>query len=169
MQLAKDGPNIKYMVAAGVVFGNQYAYFDIDRAFDAVYLADLARKVALVGGRVRGSKMKVDIELCAGHIISIEHVRQVNQAQALKGIDAHVDYLNIGVVAPGCHDSFNGPLGLTFNCKYGRGAKFEWSITKEESFRVPSLDTPSGLFSRQFNCIDDVEFDGKMTVGGAMR
>ena len=77
------------------------------------------------------------------------------------------NYQDVEIVAPGCHDAYDGALGQTYKCKYADGEPFVWSHEQEESFRLPTLFTPSGSYSVEAAC--DAEPAGSSLSGTSAR
>jgi hypothetical protein len=67
---------------------------------------------------------------------------------------------------PGCHNSYGGLLGQTYQCKYAK-EKFNWSRDREEEFRIATLDTPSGSYSPTVSCANEDEYRGKPMSGAS--
>jgi hypothetical protein len=93
--------------------------------------------------------------LCSQHTISF----------ATRHSDG-INFLNLEVSVPGCHDAYGGLLGQTYQCKYAH-EKFEWSREREEAFRVATLTTASGMYSPLAECAHEDEYRGEAIRGGS--
>jgi hypothetical protein len=138
MQLAKRGPKLRFMTAMTVLYrGKSFTItpwtVKAKRAELIKHFESLGSKISIKDDRV------ITIELCAAHTISfaIHHAGRENN---LNG------YLNFRMEVPGCHDSYGGLLGQTYQCKYAT-EKFEWSRDREDDFRIATLDTASGSYT----------------------
>jgi hypothetical protein len=127
MQLAKRGPKLRFMTAMTVLYrGKSFTItpwtVKAKRAELIKHFESLGSKISIKDDRV------ITIELCAAHTISfaIDHAGRENN---LNG------YLNFRADVPGCHDSYGGLLGQTYQCKYAK-EKFNWSRDREEDFRI---------------------------------
>ncbi len=89
---------------------------------------ELVKHFAALGANVTIDGWVITIDLCAQHQL------------VFKG--SKINFLDVEVRVPGCHNSYGGLLGQTYQCKYATD-KFEWSRDKEES----TLETPSGSYT----------------------
>jgi hypothetical protein len=158
MQLAKRGPKLRFMTAMTVLFrGKSFTItpwtVKAKRAELIKHFESLGSKISIKDDRV------ITIELCAAHTISftIDHAGRENN---LNG------YLNFRADVPGCHDSYGGLLGQTYQCKYGK-EKFNWSRDREEDFRIAKLETPSGSYSPTVSCAHEDEYLGGPMSGAS--
>jgi hypothetical protein len=148
MQLAHRGPELRFMTAMAVLHrGKSFIITpNTAKAKSAELIAhfgSLGSKVSIEDDRV------ITIELCAAHTISFE-------AQH----DKTMSYLNFEMHVPGCHDSYGGLLGQTYQCKYAK-EPFKWSREHEKVFRVATLKTPSGSYSPIAECAHEDDYRGK--------
>jgi hypothetical protein len=158
MQLAKRGPKLRFMTAMTVLYrGKSFTItpwtVKAKRAELIKHFESLGSKISIKDDRV------ITIELCAAHTISfaIDHAGRENN---LNG------YLNFRADVPGCHDSYGGLLGQTYQCKYAN-EKFNWSRDREEDFRIATLETPSGSYSPTVSCANEDEYLGGPMSGAS--
>jgi hypothetical protein len=151
MQLAKRGPTLRFMTAMSVLYRGKS--FTI-----TPWTATKAKRTELIAHfESLGSKVSIKdnhhitIELCAAHTISFASFHHK---------DGAVDFLNFRVEVPGCHDSYGGLLGQTYQCKYAT-EKFKWSREHEQAFRIATLNTASGSYSPAAECAHEDEYHGK--------
>jgi hypothetical protein len=168
MQLSDDdGPSTRYMTNVGLMFREEDFFFDTDEMQES-FRDDLQKRLERAGGKLLSwSSWQVKIELCPQQIVTI------SQMHSTKPWLSHADgspwfYLDVNITVPGCHDSFDGALGRTYNCKYFTGQEeFKWSHEQEEKFRVPTLLTMTGAFQADAPC--DAEYDGSTPPAAAKR
>jgi len=166
MHLKTDGPESRFMTEIGVTFRNVTMRFDVFIHPDD-FVANLNKQLQLVGGRASGPSWAVMLELCSGHTVTISQMRTVEPWLAHAN-GSPFYYLDVGIVAPGCHDLYDGALGQTYKCKYATGKeKFVWSSAQEESFRIPTLFTLSGSFNPTSSCHDMKTFKGQLPMSGS--
>jgi hypothetical protein len=154
MQLAKRGPKLRFMTAMTVLYrGKSFTItpwtIKAKRAELIKHFESLGSKISIKDDRV------ITIELCPAHTISF----------ATLHIERDV-YLNFRADVPGCHNSYGGLLGQTYQCKYAK-EKFNWSRDREEEFRIATLDTPSGSYSPTVSCANEDEYSGKPMSGAS--
>jgi hypothetical protein len=154
MQLAKRGPKLRFMTTMTVLYrGKSFTItpwtVKAKRAELIKHFESLGSKVSIKDDRV------ITIELCAAHTISFATL--------------HIErdtYLNFRADVPGCHDSYGGLLGQTYQCKYAK-EKFNWSRDREEDFRIAKLETPSGSYSPTVSCANEDEYRGGPMSGAS--
>lgn len=156
MQLAATGPANRFMTRVGVVLGGEAVTITPQLRHNA---AALSKFFEAHGANVSFSGSALTATLCNDHVLTIE---------ARYAPWAKLNFLNVAVSVPGCHDAYGGALGQTYRCEYVSGAKpFVWSRALEESFRVKSLATPSGTYSPTADCAHEDEFQGAPFTGGS--
>lgn len=107
------------------------------------------------------------LDLCPEHTVIItERVPSTAQVETL-GLKTSKHYYDVEVEVPGCHDDFSGLMGQLYQCRYARGEKFTWDASMEEQFRVATLATTSGQFSRKHSCLDKHQFGATPLVAQA--
>jgi hypothetical protein len=155
----QDGPGTRFMTEVGLLFRNQSFSFEV-KTMSGAFHNDLKERLAQVGGKlISWSSWEVKMELCAGQFITIKQMHTVDSWLA------HADgtpwyYLDVDIVLPGCHDSYDGALGQTYKCKYvHEEEEFVWSHVQEESFQIPDLFTATGSFQVDAPCFDTKKDD----------
>ena len=150
MRIAGDGPKPHFMTEVGVLFRGESFLFTVV-TMDEAFGDNLRSKLGRVGGKLlRFRPWEVTLGLCPGHRITIRQMHTTEAERQLWHADGRpFYYLDVEVVVPGCHDAYDGALGQTYQCKYaGADAEaFAWSHEQEETFRLPTLFTPSGSYS----------------------
>lgn len=138
-RLAADGPSNHFMIEIGVQFRNLTLTFSTI-AHGPKFVTGLDRQLHLLGGRARAlSSTSIQLELCSTHTVTI-HQRRTNRPELAHADGGAFFFVNVDIVTPGCHDSFDGALGQTYKCKYLTGKeRFVFSRAQEEQFRIPSL------------------------------
>jgi hypothetical protein len=156
MQLAKRGHKMRFMTAMTVLYrGKSFTitpWTAKGRKHD-----EMITHFESLGSKISIKQSLITIELCAGHTISFATHHNVR---------SKLNYLNFEMQVPGCHDSYGGLLGQTYQCKYAT-EKFKWSRDHEEDFRIATLDTPSGSYSSNVECAHEDEYHGKPMSGGS--
>jgi hypothetical protein len=148
MQLADRGPEMRFMTSMAVLY--QGKSFVIKPWTLKGKRAELIAHFEALGAKVNidAPNWTFTIELCAQHSISF----------ATRHSDG-INFLNLEVSVPGCHDAYGGLLGQTYQCKYAH-EKFEWSREREEAFRVATLETASDMYSPLATCAHEDEYRG---------
>jgi hypothetical protein len=155
MQLANRGPEMRFMTSMAVLYKG--------KSFIITPWTVKANSAKLIAHfEALGAKVNIDtpnwiitIELCAQHTISFATRHSDN-----------INFLNLEVRVPGCHNAYGGLLGQTYQCKYAR-EKFEWAREREEAFRVATLETASGMYSPLATCAHEDEYRGEAIRGGS--
>jgi hypothetical protein len=150
-----DGPGTRFMTEVGLMFRNQSFFFN-EADMSLAFLDDLDKRLGQVGGRLLSREYwQVKMELCPNVLVI------VSQMHTTEPWFAHADgtpwyYVDVEVVLADCHDSYDGPLGQTYKCKYVQGEEeFVWSHEQEESFRIPDLFTSTwGSFQVDAPCFE---------------
>jgi ELWxxDGT repeat protein len=153
MQLATRGPELRFMTAMAVLYRG--TSFIITPNTAKTKSAELIAHFEALGSKISISNERITIELCAAHTISFE-------AQH----DKTMSYLNFEMQVPGCHNSYGGLLGQTYQCKYAT-EKFKWAREREKAFRLATLNTASGSYSPTVECANEDEYVGKPMRGGS--
>jgi hypothetical protein len=155
MQLADRGPEMRFMTSMAVLY--QGKSFVITPWTVKTNSADLVAHFEALGAKVNIDTPNwiITIELCAQHTISFATRHSDN-----------INFLNLEVRVPGCHNAYGGLLGQTYQCKYAR-EKFEWSREREEAFRVATLTTASAMYSPIATCAHEDEYRGEAIRGGS--
>lgn len=153
MQLLAHGPKNHFMTRIGVLFRRQTMLITTAH-FTPALVANFNRQLAEEGGHAMLSgKFKIRLELCPGHIVLVSQMHSAQRWLARLNNGHSINYLNVELIVPGCHDSFGGVLGQTYKCKFEFGMeKFAFDRSTEESFRIPTLFTPTGQFSSDAKC-----------------
>jgi hypothetical protein len=155
MQLADRGPEMRFMTSMAVLY--QGKSFVITPWTVKTNSAELIAHFETLGAKVSIDTPNwiITIELCAHHTIvfSTRH-------------SANINFLNLEVRVPGCHNAYGGLLGQTYQCKYA-SEKFEWSREHEEAFRVATLETASDTYSPLALCAHEDEYRGAAIRGGS--
>jgi hypothetical protein len=154
MQLADRGPELRFMTSMAVIY--QGKSFIITPWTVKTSSAELIAHFEALGAKVSidTNDWIITIELCAQHTIEFatRHSGDIN-------------FLNLEMRVPGCHDAYGGLLGQTYQCKYAT-EKFEWSREREEAFRVATLETSSGSYSATASCAHEDEYRGDIVLSG---
>lgn len=153
MRLHARGPMRRFMTHIGVMFRHETMLFSAGR-FTPALIANLNRKLESEGGSASlHGNFRIRLELCPGHVVLLTQMHTA-QAWIAELNNGHaINYLNVELIVPGCHDSFDGALGQTYKCMWEFGKqKFEFDRSTEESFRIPTLFTPTGRFSTDAKC-----------------
>ncbi len=146
MHLAGDGPGTHFMTEIGLLFKGEEFLFGVPTMGEE-FRADLEARLARVGGALlEWHPWFARIALCPGHTVSITQAHTVDP-WLMHADGSAYNYYDVEIVAPGCHDAYDGALGQTYKCKYADGEPFVWSHEEEESFRLSTLFTPSGSYS----------------------
>jgi hypothetical protein len=154
MQVAQFGPELRYMTRMSVLYRGKSISFGPM----AVKLRkdELVKHFAALGANVTIDGWLMTIDLCARHQLVFKSMH------ALDG--SKINFLDVEVRVPGCHNSYGGLLGQTYQCKYATD-QFQWSRDKEESFELPTLETPSGSYTSVADCAHEDEYDGEPIHG----
>lgn len=64
---------------------------------------------------------------------------------------ANINYINLGLRVPGCHDALSGLIGQTYKCKYAV-ENFDWSVEVIEKFLIESGDAENNIYSPAAHC-----------------
>jgi hypothetical protein len=154
MQLATRGPELRFMTAMAVLYrGTSFTITPWTATKEK--RAELITHFESLGSKISIKNWRITIELCAEHTISIESHHNNTMS-----------YLNFEMQVPGCHDSYGGLLGQTYQCKYAK-EKFKWSREHEKAFRIATLSTASGSYSPTGECAHEDEYHGKSMHGGS--
>jgi hypothetical protein len=163
IRIAGDGPKPHFMTEAGVLFRNEFFLFTVVTMDDA-FRDDIQAWVERVGGKLLTFQpWEVTLELCPGHLVTITQKHTTEAERELWHADGRpFYYLDVEVVVPGCHDTYDDVLGQTYQCKYVQdGAAFEWSGEKEEGFRLPAgLMGVSKNFAVDAPCVGTPDEEG---------
>jgi len=109
----------------------------------------------LLGAKVAVNDWQLRVWPCNDHEIVVK-----SKHTYAKYNGTAINYLDVEVRVPGCHDAYSGLLGQTYQCKYATN-KFEWSRDKEEAFRLPTINTPSGPYTGESaDCMHEDEYRG---------
>jgi hypothetical protein len=156
MQVAQFGPELRYMTRMSVLYHGKSISFD--------GWALLTRKAELIKHfESLNATIKIDgwvmtIDLCPNHQLKFVAMHSTDGSK--------INFLDIEVRVPGCHNAYGGLLGQTYQCKY-LTERFDWSRDMEESFRVPTLETPSGSYSPAAQCAHEDDYQGAPVRGTA--
>lgn len=166
MHLAGDGPGTHFMTEIGLLFKGEEFLFG-KTTMGEEFRADLEARLTRVGGTLlEWHPWFARVALCPGHTVSIMQMHMISSSLVRADGSAY-NYQDVEIVAPGCHDAYDGALGQTYKCKYADGEPFVWSHEQEESFRLPTLFTPSGSYSVEAAC--DAEPAGSSLSGASAR
>ena len=155
MHLVGDGPGTHFMTQIGLLFKGEEFLFGESTMTEA-FRADLENRLTRVGGALLDwSSYRAKLALCPGYTVSFSQMHTTDPS-LMRADGSPYNYYDVEIVAPDCHDAYDGALGQTYKCKYGRGQeKFVWSRTQEESFRIPTLFTPTGAFAVDSPCHEE--------------
>ena len=158
MQVAQFGPELRYMTQMSVLYRGTSIAMD---AWSVVKRkAELVAHFEALGAKVAIEGWSMTVELCAQHVLVFTSMHSTDGSE--------INFLDVEVRVPGCHDAYGGLLGQTYQCKYAREA-FAWSRDKEAAFRVPTLETPSGAYAGPTaECAKEDEYAGA-PISGAMQ
>jgi hypothetical protein len=154
MQLADRGPEMRFMTSMAVLYqGKSF----IITPWTVTSSAELIAHFEALGAKVDidAPNWIITIELCAQHTIAFATRHSDN-----------INFLNLEVRVPGCHNAYTGLLGQTYQCKYAN-ENFEWSREREEAFRIATLETPSDAYSPLATCAHEDEYRGEPMRGGS--
>jgi hypothetical protein len=155
MQLADRGPEMRFMTSMAVLYqGKSF----IITPWTVTSSAELIAHFEALGAKVDIDTPNwiITIELCAQHTIAFATRHSDN-----------INFLNLEVRVPGCHNAYTGLLGQTYQCKYAN-ENFEWSREREEAFRIATLETPSAVYSPLATCAHEDEYRGEPMRGGSI-
>ena len=159
MHLAGDGPGTHFMTQIGLLFKGEEFLFGESTMTEA-FRTDLEDRLTRVGGALLDwSSYHAKLALCPGHTVSFSQMHTTDPS-LMRADGSPYNYYDVEIVAPDCHDAYDGALGQTYKCKYANGESeaFVWSRGQEEAYRLPTLFTPSGSYSAEAAC--DVEPTG---------
>jgi hypothetical protein len=155
MQLAQAGPNAHFMTKISVLFRN--ATILIEPWLLKGHRVQLTRQFAAIGAEVSfDGNWRMTVALCPNLELTfiVHHTTR-------KHI---INFLNVELRAPRCHDAYGGALGQMYRCKWA-SEPFVWSAEQEESFRVKSLSSPSSSAGAPLGaCISDYPQPFKASV-----
>jgi hypothetical protein len=166
MHMAGDGPGMHFMTQIGMLFKGEEFMFGESTMTEA-FRADLEARLTHVGGALLDwSSYHAKLALCSGHTVSLTQMHMTD-SWLMRADGSPYNYYDVEIVSPGCHDAYDGALGQTYKCKYAdeEAEAFVWSHEQEETFRLPTLFTPSGSYSAQASC--DVEPAGTILSGAS--
>ena len=163
MKLHPEGPKTRLIHEIGVVFRNASMHFDT-QMFDVKHKSMMLNKklAQFEEGRAIVTPFNVELELCDGHRVSIAQ-RFTEWKVASKARRFY--HLDVNIQVPGCHDSFDGALGQTYQCKYNH-EKFVFNHQQEASFRLNNLFETSGSFDSNSPCHDQRVYVGQDPMNG---
>jgi hypothetical protein len=144
MQVSQFGPELRYMTRMSVLYRGKSIAFGPQAV--RVRAAELIKHFEALGAKATIDGWVITVDLCPQHQVKFTSMHAIDGSQ--------INFLDLEVSVPGCHDSYGGLLGQTYQCKYAK-EKFDWSRDKEDSFRVPTLETPTGSYSPTANCAND--------------
>jgi hypothetical protein len=158
MQLADRGPAMRYMTSMSLLYRD--SVFVITPDTIARNSTALVAHFAALGIKVKVDHTikQVQIAICQHHVLVFTSHTTVF---------GHLEFVNLEVRVPGCHDAYGGLLGQTYQCKYA-DQTFEWTRAQEDAFRLPSLSTVSGSFSPTATCVHEDEYRGEAIHGGSL-
>jgi hypothetical protein len=156
MQVAQFGPELRYMTQMSVLYHGKSIAFDAwaikSRANELVKHFEALNATITIDG------WDMTIDLCPNHQLKFVAMHSTDGSK--------INFLDIEVRVPGCHNAYGGLLGQTYQCKY-LTERFDWSRDMEESFRVPTLETPSGSYSPAAQCAHEDDYQGAPVRGTA--
>jgi len=148
-QLATTGPEVRFMTKLAVLYRGTVLVFT---PWTWKQPALIAQHFAALNATVRfHGHWAATITFCATHSITLSTMHTLK--------DTPINYFDVAVRVPGCHDAFGGALGSTYQCQYVQHRKtFDWSAEREETFRVANLSAPSGTYSAGADCAHEDEY-----------
>jgi hypothetical protein len=156
MRLSNAGPDERFITSLSVLYRNtSYVItpwgLNKKKAEIINHFESLGSKVAFTN---TGS-WTMTIELCPHHKLKFT-------AHHTTG-ESILNYLNFEFDVPGCHDSYGGVLGQTYQCKWAKET-FLWSREMEESFRVPTMKSASRTYSpaTMIDCAAENDFGPRL-------
>ena len=105
------------------------------------FRTDLEDRLTRVGGAILDwSSYHAKLALCPGHTVSFSQMHTTDSS-LMRADGSPYNYYDVEIVAPDCHDAYDGALGQTYKCKYANGESeaFEWSHGQVEAYRLPTL------------------------------
>jgi hypothetical protein len=148
MLLASGGPKKRFIHEVGILAGGKSIKFG-PWAFK-LRREELTTMFESVGATVefhRGTIMT--LTLCDDHVLALTTRHSAHQVH-----NHSINFLDVSVTVPGCHDDFDGALGTTYHCEYALGhTPFgPWTREREETFRIANLTTSTGAYSPKAKC-----------------
>jgi hypothetical protein len=142
MQLASHGPAMRFMSKMTILYRG--TSFTITPWTIRQRKTELIEHFESLGARISvdARNWRVELALCQDVVLVFDSHHTY---------DNKLNYLNFEMHVPSCHDSFGGLLGQTYRCKYATEA-FVWTRDMEKSFRVPSLESASGVYCGGNSC-----------------
>lgn len=153
MQLAGDGPGTHFMTEIGLLFKGEKFFFG-EPAFTENFCTELADRLTRVGGSLlEWSSYQVKLAMCPGQTITLTQMHTTDP-RLMRADGSPYNYYDVETIFTGCHDAYDGALGQTYKCKYAIDGPevFAWSHGQEETFRLPSVFTPSSSYSPDTPC-----------------
>ena len=147
-----DGPSTRFITHLAILYRVETLLFNTDTMSQSFRDNLEESLIRGEGNLLSWSPWQIKMELCPGYFIT------VSQMHTIEPWLAHADgspwyYLDVEISVPNCDNSYDGALGQTYKCGYVSGRKeFVWSHAQEESFRIPTLPTPTGLFQVDSKC-----------------
>jgi len=158
----------RFMTKFGIVVGGTSVVLDTVR-HNANYIAYLNKKLSLAGAKASYGKtatgdntFQTVIDVCPGQRVIVTQKRTTALAEKNLHLNSTLHYLDFELDIAGCHDEFGGVVGQLHQCKYAT-TKFVWDPKSEESFRVPTLMTPSSSSSKDAPCLASHQFGAAFT------
>jgi hypothetical protein len=148
MLLAPVGPKKRFIHEIGILAGGKSITFG-PWAFKS-RREELTTMFESVGATVefhRGTTMT--LTFCDNHVLALTTRHSAHQ------YNHHlVNFFDVSVTVPGCHDDFDGALGTTYHCEFALGhTPFgRWTREREETFRIANLTTSTGAYSPKAKC-----------------
>ena len=131
MQLAATGPKERYMTEMGIVFRGKNVTIT---PWFGKRKGELTKFFESLNATVEFTGASMTVEFCNDHAATFTAMHATDGSK--------VNFLDVAISVPGCHDAYGGALGQTYRCEYVSGAKpFVWSHAQEESFRRPAAAT----------------------------
>lgn len=148
MLLAPSGPKKRFIHEVGILAGGKAITFG-PWAFKS-RRDELTTMFESVGATIefhRGTTMTVTF--CDDHVLALTTRHTAHQFH-----NHSLNFFDVSVTVPGCHDDFDGPLGITYHCEFALGhTPFgRWTREREETFRIADLTTPTGAYSSKAKC-----------------
>jgi hypothetical protein len=150
MQLAQTGPEVRYMTSMALLYRGTSVVIKPMKLKWRV--AELQKHFDALNVKTTFGDWTMSVELCAGHTIKFTAMHSID------GSD--LNFLDVALDVPGCHDAYGGILGQTYQCKYAT-EKFVWvegDVATEEMFRIPELTTTTGAYKPDGKCADEQEY-----------